>query len=55
MKLEFSRPIFWKKNFKYQVSSKFVQWESTCSMLMNGQTEGHDEANERFSQFCERA
>ena len=36
---------------KYQVSSKSVQWEQSCSMRAGG----HDEANSRFSQFWERA
>ena len=48
-----------KRKFKYQVSAKPFQWEPSCSMWMNGrtgrQTDGHDEANSRFSQFCERA
>ena len=40
-----------QKKLKYQVSSKSVQWDSSRSM----QTYGHDEANSRFSQFCEQA
>ena len=51
MKLEFSRQVFEKQKLKYQVSSKFVQWEPSCFM----RTDGHYEANSRFSQFCERA
>jgi len=35
----------------YQISWKSVQWEPSCSMRTNG----HDEANSRISQFCERA
>jgi len=27
----------------------------TCSMRTEGRTDGHNEANSRFSQFCERA
>ena len=50
MKLEFSRQIFEK--LKYQVSPKSVQWGP--SRLTDRQTDGHDEANSRFSQFCER-
>ena len=46
MKLEFSRYIF-EKELKYQVSYKSVQWEPSCSM----RRDGHDEANNRFSQF----
>jgi hypothetical protein len=36
---------------KYQIASKSLQCKPTCFM----QTDGHDEANSRFSQFCERA
>jgi len=39
------------KTPKYQMSWKSVQWEPSCSLG----TDGHDEANSRFSQFCERA
>jgi hypothetical protein len=42
-----------EKNFKYQISSKSVQWESS-SMRTDGRTDGH-EASSRFSQFDERA
>ena len=38
MKPEFSRQIFEKK-FEYQVSSKSVQCESSCSMRTGGQTD----------------
>jgi hypothetical protein len=44
--------IFWtgfRKKFKYQISSKSVQWKPSCSMRTEGQTYGHDEANIRFS------
>ena len=38
---------------------KSVQWEPSCSTRKEGQRDGrtdrHDEANSRFSQFCERA
>jgi len=40
-----------RKVFKYQISWKSVQWESSCSM----RTDRHDEANSRFLHFCERA
>jgi len=43
------------KILKYRMSWKFVQCEPSCSMRTDGQTEGHDEANSRFSQFCERS
>jgi hypothetical protein len=48
---------FWKK-LKYQVSSKSVQWETTCSMWtdrQDGRTGGHVKTYSRFSQFCRRA
>jgi hypothetical protein len=43
----------------YQNSWKSVEFEPRCSMRTDGrrqrrQTERHDEANIRFSQFCER-
>jgi len=41
-----------RKIFKYQISWKLVQWGPSCSI---GQTNIHDEANIRFSQFFERA
>ena len=39
------------KILKYQISWKSFQWKPSCSM----RTDRHDEANSRFSQFCERA
>jgi len=45
----FSRDL--RKILKYQIPWKSVQWEPSCSM----RTDGHDEANSRFSEFCERA
>ena len=48
MKLELSRQIFEKKKDpKYQISWKFVQSEPCFSMRK-------DDANRRFSQFCEK-
>ena len=40
-----------RESIKYQVLSKSIQWEPSCSM----RTDGNDEANSRFSQYCERA
>jgi hypothetical protein len=37
MKVEFSRKMFEKP--KYQISSKSVQWESSCSMLTDRQAD----------------
>ena len=42
---------FQKKILKNQISLKSIQWEHICSM----RTDGHNAANSRFSQFCERA
>jgi hypothetical protein len=51
MKLEFSRQIFGKT-----LNMKFHQNPSSGSRVVPcGQTDGHDEANSRFSQFYERA
>ena len=36
------------------MSWKSVQWDPR-SMRTDGQTDRHDEANNRFSKFCERA
>jgi hypothetical protein len=48
MKPAFSEHILENK-FKYQNPSKFIQRESSRSIT----TDGHDNANSRFSQFCE--
>ena len=37
---------------EYKLSWKSFQWETSCSMQKEGQTDGH-EANSRFLQFCE--
>jgi hypothetical protein len=34
---------------------KSFHWEPSCSMRADRRTDRHDEANSRFSQFCERA
>jgi len=54
IKLEFTRQIF-RKIFKYQISWKSIQWESSCSKRTEVQMNRHQEANSRFSQFCECA
>jgi len=38
MKPEFSRQIFEKKIYKYQISRKFVQWEPRSSIRTDGRT-----------------
>jgi hypothetical protein len=55
MKLEYSRQIFEKKKLKYQVSSKSVRPVGAELFHADGKTDGHDEANSGFSQFCEHA
>jgi hypothetical protein len=40
-----------QKILKHQISWKSVRWEQNCFV----QTDRHDEANSRFSQFCECA
>jgi hypothetical protein len=47
MKLDFSRQFF-EKILKYQISLKSDQWEFF-------RADRREEANNRFSQFCERA
>jgi hypothetical protein len=42
---------FLKNILKYEISWKPVKWQSICSM----QTDGHDDTNSCFSQFCEHA
>jgi hypothetical protein len=50
MKLEYSRQIFEKSS-----NTKLHGNPSSGSGFFhaNGQTDGHDEVNSRFSQFCE--
>jgi len=52
VKLEFSRQIF-----KKILISNFTKIRPAGAELLHadGQTDKHDEANSRFSQFCERA
>jgi hypothetical protein len=51
MKLEFSREIFEKvSNIKIHKNPS-----SGSRVVPCGQTDGHDEANSRLLQFCERA
>jgi len=40
---------------KYQILWKSVQWEPSCPMRTDRQTERHDGDDSRFSHFCLRA
>jgi len=40
---------------RYQILWKSVQWEQSCSMRADRWSDRHDEANSRFTQFCESA
>ena len=48
-----------RKILKYQISRKSVQWEPSCPMRTDRQTEGRtdirDKTNRSFSQFCTSA
>ena len=44
IKFNFSAYFRKKKIFKYQISWKSVQFESSCSKRTDGQTDGYDEA-----------
>jgi hypothetical protein len=50
MKFGFSRQSFEEK-LKYQILSKYVHWEQIYSMRTDGDADGHDEADSRFSQL----
>ena len=52
MKLEFSRLIFEKKNPQI---SNFMNIRPVGAELFHPDRQADDEANSRFSQFCERA
>ena len=51
IKLQFSRQIF----EKYSNDKFYENVFSGSRVVPCGQTDRHDEANNRFSQFCERA
>jgi len=50
MKLEFSRQIF-KKILKYQISSKSVQWEKSCSTRTDGHMAGQTDMTKLIVAF----
>jgi hypothetical protein len=43
--------IHFRKIIKYQILSKSVKWDPSCSTRTEGQTDTHHEANSRFSKF----
>ena len=51
---------WWNLNFRdifsnnFQIYWKPVLWEPSCCMRTDGQTDKQNEANNRFSKFCER-
>jgi len=50
---EFNKTIIFSAVFRkilnHQISLKSVQREPSCSMRTDGRTDGHDDANSRFS------
>jgi len=53
MKLEFSQQVFEKSNIKFHENPSSGSRVVPCGR-MDGQKNRHDEADSRFSQFCER-
>jgi len=54
MKLEFSRQIF-EKSTNIKFHENLTSGSRVPCGRTHGRTDMHDEANRRFSQFCERA
>jgi len=50
---EFSWQIL--KKYSYQISWKCIQWELSCSMRIDAQTDRHDEGDGHFAEFFEHA
>jgi len=48
-------PTEFRKILNYQILRKLFQREPIYSMRTDRRMDGHDKANSRFSQFCERA
>jgi len=44
-----------RKILQNQIFCKSVWWQPSCSMRTDWRTDGHDETNSQFSEFCERA
>ena len=53
---DFNKTLIFSTDFrillKYKISWKSIQWELSLSVRTDGQTDVHDEANSRLSQFC---
>ena len=55
MKLEFSRHIFWKySNIKFRENLPRGSRGVLCELTHGRTADRHNQANSRFSQFCER-
>jgi hypothetical protein len=55
---DFNKPwifsLYFGQILKYKISWKSVNWVPSCPVWTDGRTDWHEEANSRFSQFCER-
>jgi len=49
-----SASIHFLQILKYKIPWKSRHWEPSCSMRADGLMDRHDEANSRFSQFCDK-
>jgi hypothetical protein len=47
--------LYYPKILKYQTSYTSVQWQPSCSLKTSRQSYRHEDANNRFPQFCKRA
>jgi hypothetical protein len=54
MKFDFFSADF-RKELKFRVLSKSIQWEPSCCMRTDRQTDGHGEVSIRFSKVSEIA
>jgi len=56
VKIQWNLNVFYRfrKVLKYKILWKPIQSEPSSSTRTHGRTDIHDEANSRFSQFCER-
>jgi hypothetical protein len=52
---DFNITLILATDFEKYTNIKLHEKEPSCSMRSYRRTDGHDEANSPFSQFCERA